>query len=96
MKVALQCKIAHVPQASQGNRQNDAENLGRNAASVVNYYPPERDDADEVVRSIETEGGRAIVAAADVADTVAWSEKIRSRVPRRRAYVSQQAPCRHQ
>ena len=44
-----------------GNRQNDAENLGRSAANVVvNYHPPKRDDADEVVRSIETECGTAI------------------------------------
>jgi hypothetical protein len=34
-----------------------------NAANVVvNYYPPKRDDADEVVRKIETECGTAIAA----------------------------------
>jgi 3-oxoacyl-[acyl-carrier protein] reductase len=67
--VALQDKEALPTGASPGIGRTIAEHLGRNGASVVvNYCPTERDDADEVVWSIEKHGGTAVAAAADVAD----------------------------
>lgn len=62
-------KVALVTGASRGIGRAIAEHLARSgAAVVVNYYPTERADAEDVVRSIEKDGGTAIVAATDVAD----------------------------
>lgn len=71
-KVTLQGKAALVTGASSGIGKAIAERLGREGASVVvNYYPDEngRQDAEQVVQSIVQNGGTAIAAEADIADS---------------------------
>jgi 3-oxoacyl-[acyl-carrier protein] reductase len=67
--MTLHGKVGLVTGASRGIGRTIAEHLARNGVSVVvNYYPTEWEDAEDTVRSIKQEGGRAIAVAGDVAD----------------------------
>jgi 3-oxoacyl-[acyl-carrier protein] reductase len=69
--MGLHGKAALVTGASRGIGRAIAERLGGAGAQVVvDYCPGEEDDADSVVRNIESLGGTAVAVAADVADGV--------------------------
>lgn len=61
-------KAAIVTGSSRGIGRAIAEELAADGFAVAVNYAGNRADADEVVRAIETAGGRAIAAQADVSD----------------------------
>src|SRR3954469_9962507 len=62
----LQGKVAVVTGASKGIGAGIAKALGAEGASVVVNYASSRADADKVVESITSKGGKAIAVKADV------------------------------
>ncbi|MGQ4600349.1 glucose 1-dehydrogenase [Nocardia sp. R6R-6] len=60
--------VAIVTGGSRGIGRAIAERLGSDGASVVVNYHSNRSAADEVVQRIESGGGQAVAARADVAD----------------------------
>jgi len=63
---SLQGKVAIVTGSSRGIGRGIAERLGRDGAAVVVTYAGNRDKAEEVVRSIESAGSKAIAIQVDV------------------------------
>ena len=63
---SLQGKVAIVTGSSRGIGRGIAERLGRDGAAVVVTYAGNRDKAEEVVRSIESTGSKAIAIQVDV------------------------------
>jgi 3-oxoacyl-[acyl-carrier protein] reductase len=64
----LNARVALVTGASRGIGRSIAETLAAEGAAVGVNYRTGRDEADEVVQSIEQSGGRAVAIAGDVAD----------------------------
>ncbi|MBW4639498.1 MAG: glucose 1-dehydrogenase [Gloeocapsa sp. UFS-A4-WI-NPMV-4B04] len=63
---SLQGKVAIVTGSSRGIGRGIAERLGRDGAAVVVTYAGNREKAEEVVRSIESTGSKAIAIQVDV------------------------------
>jgi 3-oxoacyl-[acyl-carrier protein] reductase len=66
LKLPLAGKVAIVTGSSRGIGQAIAERLASDGASVVVNYINGKEQADAVVRSIETKGGKAIALQADL------------------------------
>ncbi len=64
----LKGKVALVTGASRGIGASIAKRLGRDGASVAITYGASREKADEVVKSIEASGSRALAIKADNGD----------------------------
>lgn len=62
----LNGKVALVTGASRGMGRNIAEELARRGAKVVVNYAARLDQAEEVVKGIQAEGGEAVAIQADV------------------------------
>jgi glucose 1-dehydrogenase len=67
-EVDLKGRVAVVTGASMGIGRATAIALGQAGAAVVVNYRSHREQAEEVVGAIQSSGGRAIAAQADVAD----------------------------
>jgi 3-oxoacyl-[acyl-carrier protein] reductase len=65
---AGQGRVAIVTGASRGIGRESAERLAGEGYAVVVGYAGGRAEADEVVAAIESSGGRAVAAQADIAD----------------------------
>jgi 3-oxoacyl-[acyl-carrier protein] reductase len=63
----LQGKVAVVTGASRGIGQATAERLAQAGAAVVANYATSADEANEVVKGIEAQGGKAFAVQADIA-----------------------------
>ncbi|WP_433761539.1 SDR family oxidoreductase [Nocardia sp. CA-135398] len=61
-------QVALVTGSSRGIGRAIAERLGADGAAVVVNYHSDRSAAEQVVAAIETSGGQAVAAQADVAD----------------------------
>ena len=64
-------KVALVTGASRGIGAAIAKRLAQDGAAVAITYPSAQQKADEVVRTIESTGGRAVAIRADSADATA-------------------------
>src|SRR5438132_6775766 len=71
MTKKLEGKIALVTGGSRGIGAAIAKRLAQDGAAVAITYASTRKKADEVVREIEAEGGRALAIRADSADAEA-------------------------
>src|SRR5258705_12406877 len=71
MTKALEGKVALVTGGSRGIGAAIAKRLGADGASVAFTYASAQGKADEVVKVIETAGGRALAIRADSADVQA-------------------------
>jgi NAD(P)-dependent dehydrogenase (short-subunit alcohol dehydrogenase family) len=61
-------KIAVITGASRGLGRSMAEHLSRRGWGIVGTYQSRRDAADEVVSSIEADGGTAVFLPFDASD----------------------------
>lgn len=76
---ALAGKVALVTGAGRGIGQEIALRLARDGATIVAHYAHSKDGADETVRRIEAQGGRAMAYQADIAlraEVIALFEQI--------------------
>ena len=76
-------KIAVITGASRGLGRSVAEHLSRRGWGVVGTYQSRRDAADEVVATIEAEGGTAVFLPFDAADpssSTAFAEALRTQL----------------
>jgi 3-oxoacyl-[acyl-carrier protein] reductase len=72
--MTVEGKTCLVTGGSRGIGRGVAEELGRNGAEVVINYVSSEDEAHDTAECIESEGGTAAVAQADVADQDAVDE----------------------
>jgi 3-oxoacyl-[acyl-carrier protein] reductase len=66
LKLPLAGKVAIVTGSSRGIGQAIAQRLAHDGAAVIVNYVNGKEQADAVVRSIETKGGKAIALQADL------------------------------
>src|SRR5437763_13577962 len=76
MTKKLEGKIALVTGGSRGIGAAIAKRLAQDGAAVAITYASTQQKADEVVRKIEAEGGRALAIRADSADTEAMKNAV--------------------
>ena len=65
-------KIAIITGSSRGLGRSTALNCARRGAGVIVTYNSHPDGAEEVVRAIEAEGGKAVALKLDVSDTASF------------------------